>query len=83
MITLKGALSGFRQFLETESPFKMMRIAFNFTLKELRNRILRIILVFLCGRPVEMKKILRGDGGGGGGGDWTFVKKCWPTLLGD
>ena len=50
MITLKGALSGFRQFLETESPFKMRRIAFNFTLKELRNRILRIILVWQARR---------------------------------
>ena len=29
----KGALSGLRQFLTNESPLKMMKIAFYFTLK--------------------------------------------------
>ena len=32
---LKGALSGLRQFLATESPLKMMRNAFYFTSKAL------------------------------------------------
>ena len=32
---LKGALSGLRQFLATESPLKMMKNAFNFTSKAL------------------------------------------------
>ena len=32
---LKGALSGLRYFLETESPLKMMKNAFYFTLKAL------------------------------------------------
>ena len=32
---LKGALSGLRQFLATESPLKMMKNAFYFTLKAL------------------------------------------------
>ena len=32
---LKRALSGLRQFLATESPFKMMEIVFYFTLKAL------------------------------------------------
>ena len=31
----KGALSGLRQFLATESPLKMMKNAFYFTLKAL------------------------------------------------
>ena len=31
----KGALSGLRQFLTNESPLKMMKIAFYFTLKTL------------------------------------------------
>ena len=30
---LKGALSRLRQFLETESPLKMMKNTFHFTLK--------------------------------------------------
>ena len=32
---LKGALSGLRQFLATERPFKMMKNTFYFTLKGL------------------------------------------------
>ena len=32
-IDIKGALSGLRQFLATESPLKMMRNAFGFTSK--------------------------------------------------
>ena len=35
MHTLKGALSGLRQFLATESPLKVMKNAFYFTLKAL------------------------------------------------
>ena len=31
----KGALSGLKQFLATESPFKMMKNAFYFTLRAL------------------------------------------------
>ena len=31
--SLKGALSGLRQFLATEIPLKMMKNAFNFTSK--------------------------------------------------
>ena len=34
-LSLKGALSGLRQFLITESPLKMMKNAFYFTLKAL------------------------------------------------
>ena len=34
-IISKGALSGLRQFLATESPLKMMKNAFYFTLKAL------------------------------------------------
>ena len=34
-LDLKGALSGLRQFLITESPLKMMKNAFYFTLKAL------------------------------------------------
>ena len=33
--TLKSALSGLRQFLANESPLKMIKIAFRFTLKAL------------------------------------------------
>ena len=33
---LKGALSGLRQFLSTESPLKLMENAFYFTLKTLK-----------------------------------------------
>ena len=33
--TIKGALSGLRQFLATEKPLKMMKNAFYFTLKAL------------------------------------------------
>ena len=33
--TLKGALSGLKQFLATESPLKMMKNAFHFTSKAL------------------------------------------------
>ena len=33
--SLKGALSGLRQFLTTESPLKMMKNAFYFNLKAL------------------------------------------------
>ena len=33
VITVKGALLGLRQFLATESPLKMMKNAFYFTLK--------------------------------------------------
>ena len=32
---VRGALSGLRQFLATESPLKMMKNAFNFNLKAL------------------------------------------------
>ena len=32
---MKGALSGLRQFLATESPLKMMKNSFYFTLKAL------------------------------------------------
>ena len=32
---MKGALLGLRQFLKTESPLKMMKNAFYFTLKAL------------------------------------------------
>ena len=32
---LKGAFSGLRQFLETKSLLKMLKIAFHFTLKAL------------------------------------------------
>ena len=35
MYTIKGALSGQRQFLATESPLKMMKNASYFTLKAL------------------------------------------------
>ena len=35
VISFKGALSGLRQFLATESPSKMMRNYFHFTLKAL------------------------------------------------
>ena len=34
-LILKGALSGLRQFLATESPLKMMKNVFYFTLKTL------------------------------------------------
>ena len=34
-VYFKGALSGLRQFLATESPLKMMKNAFYFTLKSL------------------------------------------------
>ena len=34
-VTLKGALSGLRQFLLTESPLKMMKNAFSLSLKSL------------------------------------------------
>ena len=34
-VTFKDALSGLRQFLATESPLKMMKNAFYFTLKTL------------------------------------------------
>ena len=34
-ITVKGALSGLRQFLTTENPFKMMKNVFYFTSKAL------------------------------------------------
>ena len=34
-INIKGALSGLRQFLPTESPLKIMKNAFYFTLKAL------------------------------------------------
>ena len=33
--SFKGALSGLKQFLATESPLKMMKNAFNFTSKAL------------------------------------------------
>ena len=33
IVKIKGALSGLRQFLATESPLKMMKNAFYFTLK--------------------------------------------------
>ena len=35
IIELKGVLSGLRQFLANESPLKMMKNAFYFTLKAL------------------------------------------------
>ena len=35
IISVKGALSGVRQFLATENPFKMTKNAFYFTLKVL------------------------------------------------
>ena len=35
MLMIKGALSGLRQFLATESPLKIMRNAFHFTIKAL------------------------------------------------
>ena len=35
ILELKGVLSGLRQFLENESPLKMMKNAFYFTLKAL------------------------------------------------
>ena len=34
-INIKGSLSGLRQFLPTESPLKIMKNAFYFTLKAL------------------------------------------------
>ena len=34
-LTIKGALSGLRQFLATESPLKIMKNAFYFTLEAL------------------------------------------------
>ena len=37
-MTLRGALSGLRQFLATESPFKMMKNDFYFTIKTLRSQ---------------------------------------------
>ena len=33
MLMIKGALSGLRQFLATESPLKIMKNAFHFTIK--------------------------------------------------
>ena len=39
---VKGALSGLRQLLATESPLKMMKNAFYFTLKAL------FVLGYLC-----------------------------------
>ena len=35
LFLIKGTLSGLRQFLATESPLKMIKNAFNFTLKTL------------------------------------------------
>ena len=35
LFSLKGVLSGLRQFFATESPLKMMKNAFYFTLKAL------------------------------------------------
>ena len=42
---VKGALSGLRQFLVTESPLKIMKNAFHFTLKAL---FVLEIFKFLC-----------------------------------
>ena len=46
---MKGTLAGMRQFLVTESPFKMMKNAFYFTLKVLF--VLKIFRFFVltCG----------------------------------
>ena len=47
MFKVKGALSGLREFLETESPLKIMKKAFCFALKALF--VLKIFLSCLCG----------------------------------
>ena len=44
---LKGALSGLRQFLATESPFKMMKNTFYFTSKALFSRYLTFCIDLL------------------------------------
>ena len=47
-LLFKGALSGLRQFLAAESPLKMMKNAFYFTLKALSfSRYLSFCLDFL------------------------------------
>ena len=43
---IKGAISGLRPFLASESPFKMMRNAFHFTLKVFFSRYLNFVLTF-------------------------------------
>ena len=52
MFKVKGALSGLREFLETESPLKIMEKAFYFALKALF--VLKIFLSCLC-RHVEKR----------------------------
>ena len=42
-VAFKGALSGLRQFLATESPLKMMKYAFYFT-----SEALFILKIFKC-----------------------------------
>ena len=45
VVYIKGALSGLRQFLAPESPLKLMKNAFHFTLKAIF--ILKIFLIFV------------------------------------
>ena len=49
LCTLKGALSGLRQFVATESPLKMIKNAFYFTLKSLFVLEILTLLFWLCG----------------------------------
>ena len=47
-VTVKGALSGLRQFLSTESPLKLMKNAFYFTSKALVRSQVFVLTFWSC-----------------------------------
>ena len=60
LLPLKGALQGLRQFLAIESPLKMMKNAFYFTLKTFSfSRYLNVCLGFLVKREKGLIRKIR------------------------